>query len=77
MNCELIAVGTELLLGEVANLDAQILSQGLSELGINVFWHSVVGDNPVRLREALEIAKGRADCIITTGGKCRHHFVGI
>ena len=68
MNCELIAVGTELLLGEVANLDAQILSQGLSELGINVFHHTVVGDNPARLRQVLEIARKRADLIITTGG---------
>ena len=68
MKCELIAVGTELLLGEVANLDAQILSQGLSELGINVFHHTVVGDNPARLRQVLEIAAARADLIITTGG---------
>ena len=68
MNCELIAVGTELLLGEVANLDAQILSQGLSELGINVFHHTVVGDNPARLRQVLEIARERSDLIITTGG---------
>ena len=65
---ELIAVGTELLLGNVVNLDAQILSETLSSLGINVYWHTVVGDNPRRLREALEIAKSRADLIITTGG---------
>lgn len=68
MNCELIAVGTELLLGEISNLDAQILSQGLSEQGINVFHHTVVGDNPARLRQVLEIARRRADLIITTGG---------
>ena len=65
---ELIAVGTELLLGNVVNLDAQILSETLSSLGINVYWHTVVGDNPARLREVLEIAKKRADLIITTGG---------
>ena len=68
MNCELIAVGTELLLGEIVNLDAQILSQGLSEQGINVFHHTVVGDNPARLRQVLEIARQRSDLIITTGG---------
>lgn len=68
MNCELIAVGTELLLGEICNLDAQILSRGLSEQGINVFHHTVVGDNPQRLRQVLETAKGRSDLIITTGG---------
>ncbi len=65
---EILSVGTELLLGNIANLDAQILSQGLSELGLNVFWHTVVGDNPQRAREAVAIAKKRADIIITTGG---------
>ena len=43
---ELIAVGTELLLGDIANTNAQMLSQGLSQLGINVYYHTVVGDNP-------------------------------
>ena len=65
---ELIAVGTELLLGNIANTDAQMISQGLSELGINVFYHTVVGDNPERVRQAVEIARHRADIIITTGG---------
>lgn len=65
---ELIAVGTELLLGNIANTDAQMLSQGLAGLGINVYYHTVVGDNPARLRAAVETAKGRADIIITTGG---------
>jgi len=68
MNAELIAVGTELLLGNIINTDARDLSVTLSELGINVYWHSVVGDNPKRLTEVLEIAKSRADVIITTGG---------
>jgi len=65
---EIISVGTELLLGNVINSDAQMLSQKLSELGLNVFYHTVVGDNPGRLKQAVEIAKGRADIIITTGG---------
>ncbi len=65
---ELIAVGTELLLGEIANTDAQVISRGLSGLGINVFYHTVVGDNPARLRQAVDIARSRADIIITTGG---------
>ncbi|MGI5970395.1 MAG: competence/damage-inducible protein A [Oscillospiraceae bacterium] len=65
---EIIGVGTELLLGNVANTDAQLISQGLSELGINVFYHTVVGDNPARLRAAVDIARRRADIIITTGG---------
>ena len=65
---ELIAIGTELLLGNIANTDAQMISQALSSLGINVYYHTVVGDNPERARAAVEIAKGRADIIITTGG---------
>ena len=65
---EIIAVGTELLLGNIANTNAQVLSQSLSALGINVFWHTVVGDNPTRLRQAVDTARHRADIIITTGG---------
>ena len=68
MIAELIAVGTELLLGNVANTDAQMVSEGLSTLGITVHHHTVVGDNPQRLTEALETARKRADIIITTGG---------
>ena len=67
-NAELIAVGTELLLGNIANTDAQMISEGLSTLGIDVYYHTVVGDNPQRLREALDIARRRANIIITTGG---------
>ncbi len=65
---ELIAVGTELLLGNIANTDAQTLSKELSALGINVYYHTVVGDNPQRLRQAVEAARRRSDVIITTGG---------
>ena len=65
---ELIAVGTELLLGNIVNSDAQMLSRELSALGLNVYYHSVVGDNPQRLRQVVEHAKKRADIIITTGG---------
>ena len=68
MVAELIAVGTELLLGNIANTDAQILSEKLSALGITVHHHTVVGDNPERLADALETARRRADIIITTGG---------
>ena len=65
---EVIAVGTELLLGSIANTDAQDVSRVLSEVGINVYFHTVVGDNPGRLKQAVSIARERADIIITTGG---------
>lgn len=68
MVAEIISVGTELILGNVANTDARDISEKLSELGITVYYHTVVGDNPERLAGAVEIAKGRADIIITTGG---------
>ncbi len=67
-NTEILSVGTELLLGHVTNTDARDVSELLSKIGVNVRWHTVVGDNPVRLRECVEIAKSRADVIITTGG---------
>lgn len=65
---ELIAVGTELLLGNVANTDAQYLSEQLATVGVNVLYHTAVGDNPQRLREVIDIAKKRCDLIIFTGG---------
>ena len=68
MNCEILCVGTELLLGNTVNTNAADLSDMLAGLGVNVFWHTVVGDNPGRLAEAVAIAKKRADLIITTGG---------
>ena len=65
---EILSVGTELLLGSIVNSDAQALSRELTSLGLNVLYHSVVGDNPGRLRAAVELAKSRADVIVTSGG---------
>jgi len=67
-NTEIISVGTELLLGHVTNTDARDISEMLSQIGINVLYHTVVGDNPKRLEDCVRIAKERADIIITTGG---------
>ena len=68
MNGEIICVGTELLLGNIVNTNAQYLGQGLAELGINMYNQSVVGDNPARLKAALREAMERSDVIILTGG---------
>lgn len=69
MNVEIINVGTELLLGEIVNTNATWLQRFCKELGFNVYHQSVVGDNPERFKECLQIAFGRgADCVITTGG---------
>ncbi|HIU48858.1 MAG TPA: competence/damage-inducible protein A [Candidatus Avimonoglobus intestinipullorum] len=68
MNAELLSVGTELLLGEILNTDAQFLAEELSLLGINVYYQTVVGDNRTRLKQALELALERADIVIASGG---------
>ena len=68
MKAEIISVGTELLLGSTVNTDAADVAVLLSEYGINVYWQTVVGDNPGRVAEAVRRARSRADLIITTGG---------
>ena len=68
MKAEILAVGTELLMGQIVNTNAQYLSSKLPDVGVSVYYHSVVGDNPDRLRESLELALKRCDVVITTGG---------
>ncbi|MFR2021424.1 MAG: molybdopterin-binding protein [Christensenellales bacterium] len=68
MIAEIVAIGTELLMGQIADSDAQMLSRELQSLGIAVYHHQVVGDNPQRMREALALALSRSDLVITTGG---------
>ncbi len=68
MDAEIIAVGSELLLGQIANTNAQSLSSALAEQGVNVYHHTVVGDNPLRLKRAIKMAEKRAQLIIITGG---------
>ncbi len=65
---EIIAVGSELLLGQITNTNAQFISKGLAEIGINVFYHTAVGDNPERLKQVISIAEERSDFIIFSGG---------
>lgn len=68
MNAEIIAIGTELLLGEVVNSNAAWISRELAALGVDVYHHVTVGDNPQRIRETLKQAAKRADWLILTGG---------
>ena len=68
MTAEIIAVGTELLLGEILNSDSQFLAQELSKLGIDVFYQTVVGDNEKRLADTIKTALSRSDIVITSGG---------
>jgi nicotinamide-nucleotide amidase len=68
MNAEIIAVGSELLLGQIANTNAQFISKSLADIGINVFYHTVAGDNEKRLASAVMTAMERSDLLIFTGG---------
>lgn len=68
MIAEIIAVGTELLLGDIVNTNAQFLSRELAALGVNVYYQTVVGDNPARLEAAVRAAMARSDLLVFTGG---------
>ncbi|BAZ25108.1 competence/damage-inducible protein CinA [Kalymmatonema gypsitolerans NIES-4073] len=68
MSAEIICVGTELLLGDILNSNAQYLAQQLAKLGIPHYYQTVVGDNPGRLKQVIEIASLRAQILIFTGG---------
>ena len=68
MIAEIVAIGTELLMGQIVNTDAQYLSRRLQSLGISVYYHTTVGDNPQRMRDTIALALSRSDVVITTGG---------
>lgn len=68
MTCEIISVGTELLLGQIVDTNAAFLSRELAAIGVQVLWRVTVGDNRERLKEALHTAFARADVVITIGG---------
>ena len=68
MTAEIICVGTELLLGDIVNTNAQFLSRELAELGVSVLHQHVIGDNPDRLRELVVQARDRSDLLIFSGG---------
>ena len=67
MNVSILAVGTELLFGQTINTNAAYLSERLNQMGFNVLYHFVVGDNPSRLKEMLSYVFDRSDMVITTG----------
>lgn len=68
MKAEIIAVGTELLIGQIVNTNAQYLSKKMQEIGVDVYFHVVVGDNPERMRQVFELARSRSELILITGG---------
>jgi nicotinamide-nucleotide amidase len=68
LRAEILSIGTELLLGQIVDTNAQYLASRLADLGIDCLYISTVGDNPARCRETLERALGRSDLIVSTGG---------
>ncbi len=68
MNAEILCVGTELLHGDIVNTNAQYISKKFAEIGIDVHYQSVVGDNPDRMKEGFHLGFSRADIVICTGG---------
>ena len=68
MRVEILAVGTELLLGQIANTNARWMSESLAAIGADVLHHQVVGDNLDRIVEAMRLSAGRAEVVIVTGG---------
>lgn len=68
MRAEIIAVGSELLLGQITNTNTKFMSAQLADIGVDVHYQTVVGDNPARLEETIRIAERRADLIIFSGG---------
>lgn len=68
MKAEILSIGTEILLGDIVNTNAQFLSKALADLGIDVYYQSVIGDNEERILKAFKDGFERADIIVTTGG---------
>jgi nicotinamide-nucleotide amidase len=68
ISAEIVAIGTELLLGEITDTNSVWLAQQLRDLGINLFFMTTVGDNEGRIRDAIRLAMGRADIVLTCGG---------
>ena len=68
MIAEILCIGTEILIGDIVNTNANYISKRLSDYGFDVLYHSVCGDNKLRLEETLKHALSRADLVVTTGG---------
>jgi len=67
-NAEIVAIGSELLLGQIVDTNSAWMAQRLTALGVNLYFKSVVGDNPARMKEVISRAIERADIVITSGG---------
>ncbi len=71
MHAEIVMIGTELLLGELVDTNANRLAKALREIGLDIYYKTTVGDNEARITEVLNLALDRSDVIITSGGNKR------
>ncbi len=67
-NAEIVAIGTELLLGQIVDTNSAWMAERLAHLGVNLFYKTVVGDNPSRMKDVINRALDRSDVVITGGG---------
>ena len=67
-NAEIVAIGSELLLGQIVDTNSAWIAQRLTDIGVNLFYKTIVGDNPGRMKEVLSRALDRSDIVITSGG---------
>ena len=68
VNAEIVAIGSELLLGQIVDTNSAWMAQRLAEIGVNLFYKTIVGDNAGRMREIISRALERSDVVITSGG---------
>ena len=68
MRAEIVMIGTELLLGELVDTNANLLARALREIGVDLYYKTTVGDNETRITEVLSLALDRSDAVITSGG---------
>ncbi len=68
MRAEIVMIGTELLLGEIVDTNANLLAVALRDIGIDLYYKTTVGDNEDRITEVLDLALDRSDAVITSGG---------
>ena len=68
MKAEIIAIGTELLLGEIVDTNTRFIARALREVGLDLHRTSAVGDNTARIAQVVQESANRADVVITTGG---------
>ena len=67
-NAEIVSIGSELLLGQIVDTNSAWMARRLTDIGVDLYYKTIVGDNPDRMRSVIDRAMGRSDIVITGGG---------